>query len=86
MIPTLILFGLLFGRWWRFALVAAAIGWPLALVLLDDLGHDGWAPVTAALLAIANTAVGVAVHQAALWSVRRLRRWRRRSISHRRLT
>jgi hypothetical protein len=32
MIPTLLLFGLIFGRWWRLSLIAAAIGWPLLLV------------------------------------------------------
>jgi hypothetical protein len=84
MIPTLILFGLVFGRWWRFALAAAAFGWPLTLVLLNDMDSNEWAPVAAALLAVANTAVGVAVHQAALWSVRSLRRQRRTSRNQRR--
>ncbi len=72
MIPTLILFGLLCGRWWRFTLVAAAIGWP-ALLVVTDVMDVGPGLVGAAALAVANTAVGILVHQAALWSVRRLR-------------
>jgi hypothetical protein len=40
MIPTMILFGLVFGRWWRVTLVAAALGWPLLLVVIDVVGID----------------------------------------------
>ena len=32
MIPTLLLFGLISGRWWHLSLIVAAIGWPLLLV------------------------------------------------------
>lgn len=35
MIPTLIVFGLVFGRWWRLSLAVAAVGWPAALVAGD---------------------------------------------------
>jgi len=73
MIPTLILVSLVFGRWWRTTLVVAAVGWPV-LLLADgtvdaDLGLVGVAAVGAI-----NAGVGVLVHQAVLWAVRRSRR------------
>jgi hypothetical protein len=69
MIPTLILFGLVFGRWWRFSLVAAAVAWPVGLVLTDVMDLE-WGLIGAAALAVSNTFVGVLVHQGVLWSVR----------------
>jgi hypothetical protein len=72
MIPTLIVFGLAFGRWWRFSLVAAALGWPALLVVTNvmnvEIGLLG-----AAGLAVINTAIGVLIHQGCLRLVRRLR-------------
>jgi hypothetical protein len=57
MIPTMILLGLVLGRWWKVALVAAAIGWP---VLLLATGTDAPADlVTGAALGVANACVGV---------------------------
>ena len=63
MIPTLIVAGLIFGRWWRTTLIVAAVAWPIAL-LIDgiDLGFTG--VLGAAVLGAANAAVGVLVHQA----------------------
>lgn len=72
MIPTMILFGLITGRWWRLALIAAAILWP-ALLLVDGVMGLSAGLLAAALLGAANAAVGVAVHQALLWLVRRVR-------------
>jgi len=72
MIPTMIVFGLITGRWWRLALVAAAILWP-ALLLVDGVMGVSAGLLVAALLGAANAAIGVAVHQALLWLVRRLR-------------
>lgn len=63
MLPGLILLGLLFGRWWRTCLVLAAVAFPL-LLLADGTIHLGLDVVISAALAAANTAVGVAVHQA----------------------
>jgi len=72
MIPTLILFGLVFGRWWRLSLIAAALGWPVLLVVSHvmsvELGLLG-----AAGLAVINTGIGVLVHQGSLRAVRVLR-------------
>jgi len=72
-IPTMIVFGLIFGRWWRLTLIVAALGWPLLLVTTDVMNVEVGL-VGAAVLAVLNTGVGVIVHQAALRVVRRLRR------------
>ena len=71
MIPTLILFGLVAGRWWRLALPAAAIGWP-ALLLATDVLAPGSGLLGASLLAVVNTAAGVLINRGAArcWSFR----------------
>ncbi len=71
MIPTMILFGLCFGRWWRTALVAAAVIWPLILLVNDVMGLE-WSLLSAGALAVANTLGWVLAHQAVLGAVRRL--------------
>jgi hypothetical protein len=71
-IPTMIVFGLLLGRWWRIALIAAAVLWPALLVADGVIGLSA-SLLGAAVLAVANAAVGVAIHQACLRGVRRLR-------------
>jgi len=71
-IPTLILFGLAFGRWWRPALIAAAIGWPV-LLLATGVMHPGTGLLGAAGLAIINTGAGVGIHQGVRRAVRRAR-------------
>jgi hypothetical protein len=71
-IPTLILFGLVFGRWWRTSVIAAAIGWPVVLVAGDVMRFE-WGLVGAAALAVVNTLVGVLAHQGVLWVVRQAR-------------
>jgi hypothetical protein len=69
-IPVLILFGLVVGRWWRTALVVGALGW--AALLLTN-GVIGLADVPGAMLfGLANTAVGVGIHQGLLHLVRRV--------------
>jgi hypothetical protein len=62
-IPTLILFGLIFGRWWHLCLVVATVGWPLLLVETDVMDADARQLFGAAFLAAINTSVGVLVHQ-----------------------
>ncbi len=73
MIPTMILWGMILGRWWRVALIGSAIAWPVTLVVDGVIGVEVGL-FAAALLAVANAAVGVAVHQSALWLVRWVRR------------
>ncbi|MFC0531046.1 hypothetical protein [Phytohabitans kaempferiae] len=71
MIPTLILFGLIFGRWWRSTLAAAAVGWPAVLVASDAMSIEAEL-LGASALAIVNAAAGVLSHQVILRIVRRL--------------
>jgi hypothetical protein len=71
-IPTLILFGILCGRWWRAALAAGFIGWPLLLLGTGTMGVE-WGLLGAAALAFVNTLAGVLIHQAVLRAIRRAR-------------
>lgn len=77
MIPTMILFGLLLGRWWKTALVVGTAAWP-ALLLADGVIGTPAGVVGAAGLALINTAVGIAVHQGVLALLRAARSHRRR--------
>lgn len=64
MIPTMILFGLVLGRWWKVTVPLAAVTWPLLLVMSDvDLDRSEMA--AAAILGVANAAVGAVVCLAA---------------------
>ena len=65
MIPTVILAGLIVGRWWLVAV--AAIAWPLIVLAAGSL--DLSSVPLAAGLAIVNAAVGVAPR----WVIRRAR-------------
>lgn len=76
MIPTLILFGLIFGRWWRLSLIAAGLGWPGVLLASDVMSFE-LGLLGAAGLAVINTGIGVLVHQAGLRGVRLLRHRKR---------
>lgn len=71
MIPTMILLGLLLGRWWKTALVVSPAIWLALLVGRSDVLGWGWAG--AAGLGLANAAVGVLFHQACVHLFRRLR-------------
>ncbi|MBG0567318.1 hypothetical protein [Actinoplanes aureus] len=62
MIPTLILFGLVAGRWWRTTLLAGTLGWPI-LLLAQDIVRPGAGLLPVFLLAVVNTGAGVLVHQ-----------------------
>lgn len=69
----MIVFGLTAGHWPRVALLAAAVLWPVALVASDVMVFK-IGLVTAAALAIVNTAAGVLVHQGIRLTFRRLLR------------
>lgn len=72
MIPTMILFGLVLGRWWKSAIVAGAALWPA--ILIPGGIVDGIDVLGAAALGAVNTAAGVAIHRLALWLIRSTRR------------
>ena len=65
MVPTLILFGALLGRWWRTALVAGTLLWPALLLATGVVGFEP-ALAGAAAVGLLNTAVGVLAHQVVL--------------------
>ncbi len=73
MIPTMILFGLVAGYWWRFALAASAILWPCLLLWPERMISAAQIPGTA-LLGVANAAFGVVVAQGVVLISRRIRR------------
>lgn len=73
MIPTLIVIGAVFGRWWRVALLASALGWPVLLIATGAMGI-GPALAGASGLAILNTGAGVLIHQGIQRGGRNLRR------------
>lgn len=74
MIPSMIFLGLVFGRWWRSTLIAVAICWPIMLatsgVVEGPPIEQAGTLLAGSLLALANAAVGVAVHQAFLFAAR----------------
>lgn len=72
MIPTMILIGLVLGRWWKTAIVLGAAVWPVIL-FLDGVLTTLVQVIPAAAFGAANTAVGVAVHQVGLLLVRAVR-------------
>ena len=72
MIPTMIVFGIVLGRWWRVALVAAAVVWPL-LIAAAGIEVTVSLVAYAAAVGVANAAVGVLAHQACLHAYRLVR-------------
>lgn len=73
MIPILILFGLIFGRWWLITLILGTLVWPIVLVASGTMDLE-WDLLGAAGLALLNTLAGVLLHQALLWLVRQFPR------------
>ena len=69
-IPIAILVGALIGRWW--VVPATGLAWVVLLVAVGDLAASD-VPV-AALLAMANAAVGVVCHKLVALPLRRVRR------------
>ena len=69
MIPTMIVFGLILGRWWRPTLILAALIWP-AMLVADNVMRVQPGLLAAAGLGALNAGVGILVHQIFLWLVR----------------
>ncbi|HSK95772.1 MAG TPA: hypothetical protein VK891_04065 [Euzebyales bacterium] len=72
MIPTVIVVGIVLGRWWWAALLVSAIGWPLLLAATGVA--TGGILLAAAAIALPNALAGVLLYQAGAWIVRHLRR------------
>jgi hypothetical protein len=71
MIPTLLIVGLVLGRWWRVVIPAATLGWAVLLVA-TGVGSGLGFVFSASLIAIANVTLGVLVYQAARLLVHRV--------------
>ena len=69
MIPTMLLFGVLVGWWWRTALVAGPLVWVVLLLLYGDPALTPLDLLVGVVLGLANTAMGVLAVQAlrGLW-------------------
>ncbi len=65
MIPTMIVVGVVLGRWWKVALAVAALGWPLLLVATGLMDVEPGL-LAASALAVVNAGVGVLAHQGVL--------------------
>ncbi|NNC91544.1 MAG: hypothetical protein HKN80_03525 [Acidimicrobiia bacterium] len=65
MIPTVFVIGALFRRWW--AIVAAAVLWPVAVVVWGDVDNLGDF-LAAGLLGAVNAAIGALIGSA-IWNV-----------------
>lgn len=76
MIPVLILFGLVTGRWWKVTIPLATLGWPVVLAV-TGVTTDVGQLIGGAVAAAVNTAVGVLLFAGArrLWLAFRPR-WR----------
>ena len=71
MIPTLILLGLVPGKWWRVLVPVATIGWPI-MGVATDVGSGIDFMLGASAFAFANVTVGVLINRAASGLVRRV--------------
>jgi hypothetical protein len=69
MIPTMLLAGLAFGRWWKVAIPLGGLAWAVLLVATEVGSGPGFF-AGAALLGAANVAVGAAVYQAVGFAIR----------------
>jgi hypothetical protein len=79
-IPTLLLVGLVSGKWWRISVPAATIGWAVLLLVdgaVSDLSHF----LGAALFGFVNVTVGVLVFQGVRLAVLRVKRRHRPALS-----
>lgn len=62
MIPTLILVGFVFGRWWRVVIPLAILGWPAWLIAAGVDSGLGFA-VAGGAIAAPNVIAGVLLYQ-----------------------
>ncbi len=65
-IPTLLIVGVVLGKWWRVVIPAATIGW-VVLLVATDVGSGVSFALGAALFAFANVTVGALLFQGLRW-------------------
>jgi hypothetical protein len=73
-IPTMILLGIVFGRWWPGSIPVLSVGWG-ALMIVDGNGSGFAFFIDAAMLAMANVLIGVLVFQVFRFGARAVARW-----------
>ena len=71
MIPILLLLGFVFGRWWRFVIPVAALGWAALLVVTGIDSGPRFVTAAAALGAV-NATAGVLAYQVFMLALRSL--------------
>jgi hypothetical protein len=69
-IPTLLLVGLVLGRWWRIVIPLATVTWIVLVSVAADPSPRIGDTLLAASFAAANVTVGVLLHQL-LWRLAR---------------
>jgi hypothetical protein len=74
-IPTLLLVGLVLGKWWRVVIPVGTVAWVVVLVATDTGSGTAFA-AGAALFGAINLTVGVLVNQAVRRSLLLFRRHR----------
>lgn len=72
MIPTMLLVGLVFGRWWWATIPLGTIAWVVATIVTGAVSTLSGA-MGAAAFGAANVVVGVLLYQVSAFFVRRLR-------------
>ncbi|PQZ93763.1 hypothetical protein CQ018_08910 [Arthrobacter sp. MYb227] len=77
MIPTMIVLGILFGRWWIAAIIGGGLFWGFAIGAMSVIANDetfSWGLILGAvLLGAVNAAFGAGIHQLVLWIIRKIR-------------
>lgn len=80
-IPTLLLVGIVFGKWWRVSIPVATVGWALLLLatgVVSDLAHFAGA----AWFGFINVTIGVLVFQVVRLAFRQVSSYRRHLAPH----
>lgn len=84
MIPSMIVFGILFGRWWVAAIIGGGLLWGLVIGAMSVYANEetfSWGLVLgAALLGATNSAFGAGIHQMVLWITRKIRTTRKTPV------
>jgi hypothetical protein len=81
MVPTLLIVGFVFGRWWRLAAPIAILGWPVWLIVAG-VGSGPAFALGATVVAVFNVAVGVLAYHLLRKLARHLSAAARRATTH----
>jgi hypothetical protein len=81
MVPTLLIVGFLFGRWWRLVAPVAILGWPAWLIAVGVGSGPGFA-LGATVVAAFNVTVGVLAYHILRTLARHITAAARRATSH----